>query len=167
MSDPKKPPANPTVTRTQAEDAVRTLLAWAGEDPTREGLLDTPKRVVEAYGDWYSGYSEDPREFLARTVGTHLVGRALADPAFLYPGEPFMPVEFSVAAYRLGHSQVRPGYLLGPDRAAALFPDDPSAQEAVTDLRGGRPVLLTVSFSDGVRVSRKANVFGPGDPAPE
>ena len=67
MSDPKKSPANPTVTRTQAEDAVRTLLAWAGEDPTREGLLDTPKRVVEAYGDWYSGYSEDPREFLART----------------------------------------------------------------------------------------------------
>lgn len=67
MSDPKKFPANPTVTRTQAEDAVRTLLAWAGEDPTREGLLDTPKRVVEAYGDWYSGYNEDPREFLART----------------------------------------------------------------------------------------------------
>jgi len=67
MSDTKKSPANPTVTRTQAEDAVRTLLAWAGEDPTREGLLDTPKRVVEAYGDWYSGYSEDPREFLART----------------------------------------------------------------------------------------------------
>jgi GTP cyclohydrolase IA len=67
MSDPKKSPANPTVTRTQAEDAVRTLLAWAGEDPTREGLLDTPKRVVEAYGDWYSGYNEDPREFLART----------------------------------------------------------------------------------------------------
>ena len=67
MSDPKKSPANPTVTRTQAEDAVRTLLSWAGEDPTREGLLDTPKRVVEAYGDWYSGYNEDPREFLART----------------------------------------------------------------------------------------------------
>ncbi|WP_159712018.1 peroxidase family protein [Geminicoccus flavidas] len=79
-------------------------------------------------------------EFLARTVGSHLVQRAVADPAFLYPGEPFMPVEFSVAAYRLGHSQVRPGYLMGPDRAAALFPDDPSAQEAVTDLRGGRPV---------------------------
>ena len=54
-------------TRDQAEAAVRTLLAWAGEDPTREGLLDTPKRVVEAYGDWYSGYTEDPREFLART----------------------------------------------------------------------------------------------------
>ena len=54
-------------TQAQAEDAVRTLLAWAGEDPTREGLLDTPKRVVEAYGDWYSGYNEDPREFLERT----------------------------------------------------------------------------------------------------
>ena len=67
MSDSKKVPANPTVTREQAEDAVRTLLSWAGEDPTREGLLDTPKRVVEAYGDWYSGYNEDPREFLERT----------------------------------------------------------------------------------------------------
>ena len=67
MSDSKKVPANPTVTREQAEDAVRTLLSWAGEDPTREGLLDTPKRVVEAYGDWYSGYQDDPREFLQRT----------------------------------------------------------------------------------------------------
>ena len=54
-------------TKDQAEAAVRTLLAWAGEDPTREGLLDTPRRVVDAYGDWYSGYSEDPREFLERT----------------------------------------------------------------------------------------------------
>ena len=61
MSASEKP------TKDQAEAAVRTLLAWAGEDPTREGLLDTPKRVVEAYGDWYSGYNEDPREFLART----------------------------------------------------------------------------------------------------
>ncbi len=55
------------VTRDQAEDAVRILLRWAGEDPAREGLLDTPKRVVKAYGDWFSGYQEDPREFLART----------------------------------------------------------------------------------------------------
>ena len=67
MSKPKKPPANPKVTRGEAEDAVRTLLTWAGEDPNREGLLDTPKRVVEAYGDWYSGYHDDPREFLERT----------------------------------------------------------------------------------------------------
>ncbi len=54
-------------TREQAESAVRTLLAWSGDDPSREGLRDTPKRVVEAYGDWFSGYAEDPKEFLART----------------------------------------------------------------------------------------------------
>ncbi|CAD1797562.1 GTP cyclohydrolase I FolE [Xanthomonas codiaei] len=55
------------VTQAQAEDAVRTLLRWAGEDPAREGLLDTPRRVAEAYGDWFSGYREEPREYLERT----------------------------------------------------------------------------------------------------
>ena len=54
-------------TQDQAEDAVRVLLRWAGEDPAREGLLDTPRRVAEAYGDWFSGYRDDPREFLERT----------------------------------------------------------------------------------------------------
>ena len=60
-------PAEPTVSREQAEDAIRVLLRWAGEDPTREGLLDTPKRVAKAYRDWFSGYGTDPREYLART----------------------------------------------------------------------------------------------------
>lgn len=55
------------VSRVQAEEAIRTLLRWAGEDPTREGLLDTPKRVVKAYGDWFSGYAEDPNAYLRRT----------------------------------------------------------------------------------------------------
>jgi len=55
------------VSRRAAEDAVRTLLAWAGEDPAREGLLDTPKRVVNAYRDWFSGYSIDPADYLRRT----------------------------------------------------------------------------------------------------
>ena len=55
------------VDRSQAEDAVRILLRWAGENPEREGLLDTPKRVVDAYGDWFSGYADDPREYLERT----------------------------------------------------------------------------------------------------
>ena len=55
------------VSRQQAEEAVRTLLRWAGEDPTREGLLDTPRRVAEAYGDWFSGYQDDPRAYLERT----------------------------------------------------------------------------------------------------
>jgi GTP cyclohydrolase I len=61
------PPLLPQVSREQAEDAVRTLLKWAGDDPTREGLLDTPKRVVNAYSDWFSGYAIDPADYLRRT----------------------------------------------------------------------------------------------------
>jgi GTP cyclohydrolase I len=56
-----------SIRRDSAEDAVRTLLRWAGEDPMREGLLDTPQRVVNAYTDWFSGYAIDPREYLRRT----------------------------------------------------------------------------------------------------
>ncbi len=67
MSEPSKPSDKTQVSREQAEDAVRMLLRWAGEDPQREGLLDTPRRVVKAYGDWFSGYTEDPQEYLART----------------------------------------------------------------------------------------------------
>ncbi len=55
--------------REEAEEAVRTLLRWAGEDPNREGLLDTPKRVTKAYGEWFRGYSEDPVDMLQRTFG--------------------------------------------------------------------------------------------------
>ena len=58
---PRKP------SRKQAEDAVRTLLLWAGEDTRREGLLDTPARVARAYEDWFSGYKDDPVAFLKRT----------------------------------------------------------------------------------------------------
>ncbi|MBK8284146.1 MAG: GTP cyclohydrolase I FolE [Ahniella sp.] len=58
---------SPQISREQAETAVRTLLAYAGEDPAREGLLDTPRRVVEAYSDWFSGYREDPEAYMART----------------------------------------------------------------------------------------------------
>jgi GTP cyclohydrolase I len=53
--------------RDEAEDAVRTLIAWAGDDPKREGLVDTPGRVVDAYEEWFKGYREDPREYLSRT----------------------------------------------------------------------------------------------------
>ncbi len=53
--------------REQAEDAVHTLIRWAGEDPSREGLADTPKRVAEAYEDWFRGYGEDPVKYLERT----------------------------------------------------------------------------------------------------
>jgi GTP cyclohydrolase I len=58
---------NHAVTRETAEAAVRTLLRWAGDDPMREGLRDTPKRVVNAYTDWFSGYTIDPGAYLRRT----------------------------------------------------------------------------------------------------
>ena len=53
--------------REEAEDALRTLLRWAGDDPDREGLRDTPARVIRAYDDWFSGYSQDPMSYLQRT----------------------------------------------------------------------------------------------------
>ena len=61
MKKDKKP------SRSEAEAAVKTMLAWAGEDVKREGLKDTPKRVVKAYEDWFSGYNEDPKEVLKKT----------------------------------------------------------------------------------------------------
>ena len=54
-------------TRAEAEEAVRVLLRWTGDDVEREGLVDTPKRVARAFEEWFSGYSEDPYEFLSRT----------------------------------------------------------------------------------------------------
>lgn len=66
-----KPPTvktpQPRPTRAEAEEAVRTLLRWAGDDPAREGLLGTPDRVVRAYEEWFAGYHEDPVEILQRT----------------------------------------------------------------------------------------------------
>ena len=60
---------NPTrkVTQEDAEAAVRVLLEWAGDDPAREGLLDTPARVARSYRELFSGYDTDPREYLERT----------------------------------------------------------------------------------------------------
>ena len=53
--------------REEAEKAVRTLLRWAGDNPEREGLKDTPARVAKAFEDWFSGYDQDPEAYLART----------------------------------------------------------------------------------------------------
>jgi GTP cyclohydrolase I len=53
--------------RDEAMEAVRTLIAWAGDDPRREGVLDTPKRVVDAFEEWFAGYHEDPAQELDRT----------------------------------------------------------------------------------------------------
>ena len=68
-----KPPVPPRETdepprpaRAEAESAVRTLIAWAGHDPAREGVLDTPRRVTEAYGELFAGYGQDPHEIVGR-----------------------------------------------------------------------------------------------------
>src|SRR3954467_474557 len=53
--------------REEAEKAVRTLLQWAGDNPEREGLVDTPARVAKAFEDWFSGYDQDPEAYLTRT----------------------------------------------------------------------------------------------------
>ena len=63
----KTPAASLRPTRKEAEQAVRTLLHWAGDDPDREGLRDTPKRYVAAFEEWFAGYSVDPAETLSRT----------------------------------------------------------------------------------------------------
>jgi GTP cyclohydrolase I len=65
-----QPEASATLTkpsRAEAEAAVRTLIRWAGDDPDREGLRATPSRVVRAYEEWFSGYNDDPSEYLKRT----------------------------------------------------------------------------------------------------
>ncbi|MGB6229786.1 MAG: GTP cyclohydrolase I FolE [Litorimonas sp.] len=62
---PANGPARPSP--EEAMEAVRTLIAWAGDDPDREGLIDTPKRVVNAYREWFRGYDLDPAEELSRT----------------------------------------------------------------------------------------------------
>ena len=65
VADPAGTTARPT--RAEAEEAVRTLIRWAGDDPAREGLRDTPGRVARAYGEFFRGYGQDPEDVLRRT----------------------------------------------------------------------------------------------------
>ena len=72
IETPKKPvlkavQGRPKPSREEAMEAVRTLISWAGDNPEREGLVDTPKRVVDAYKEWFRGYDQDPSEILSRT----------------------------------------------------------------------------------------------------
>ena len=62
----KRPSPRRQPTQAEVEEAVRTLIAWAGDDPAREGLIDTPRRVAEAYQEYFSGYRLDPAEVLSR-----------------------------------------------------------------------------------------------------
>ena len=66
-SSPSSASENTFPTRSEAEEAVRILIKWMGDDPTREGLIDTPKRVINSYGELFSGYTQDPSEILERT----------------------------------------------------------------------------------------------------
>ena len=61
------PTSSTKPTQQQAQDAVKTLISWAGDNPNREGLLETPKRVVNAYLDFFSGYTQDPIKVLGKT----------------------------------------------------------------------------------------------------
>ena len=63
----RRPAAEPRPSRAEAEEAVRTLIRWAGDNPEREGLLGTPDRIVRAYQEFFSGYDEDPVALLNRT----------------------------------------------------------------------------------------------------
>ncbi len=67
FSNPCAAPRQDRPSRDEAEKAVHTLLRWAGDDPSREGLADTPARVARAFEDWFSGYDQNPEEYLART----------------------------------------------------------------------------------------------------
>ena len=70
MKPPKKGSRNlaqDRPSRVEAEAAVRVLLRWAGDDPDRQGLAGTPARVARAYEEWFSGYTQDPKEYLSRT----------------------------------------------------------------------------------------------------
>ena len=65
----KTPSKKSEVTDKQAEEAFKTIILWIGENPNREGLLETPKRVVKAFKEYFKGYNEDPNKELARTFG--------------------------------------------------------------------------------------------------
>ena len=62
----KDTPTNQKPSRAEAEEAVKTLISWAGDNPEREGLIETPKRVVKSYEEFYAGYDQDPESILSK-----------------------------------------------------------------------------------------------------
>ena len=69
VKDTEKRPSQKEVTDKQAEEAFRTIISWIGENPDREGLVDTPKRVIKAFKEYFKGYSQDPLQELKKTFG--------------------------------------------------------------------------------------------------
>jgi hypothetical protein len=101
------------------------------------GDFEEAQRIVRWHYQWIILH-----EYLPLTCGEDVVRHILRHGRrfFRFVGEPFIPVEFSVAAFRFGHSQVRPGYRINDNFAASLFPEQPDAPFEDGDLRGGRPV---------------------------
>ena len=62
----KESASKPQVSDKEAEEAVKKILTWIGEDPTREGLIETPKRVIKSFNEFYAGYSQDPEILLSK-----------------------------------------------------------------------------------------------------
>ena len=69
VKDIQKQQSSTNISDKEAEEAVKTILEWMGEDPNREGLLETPKRVIKAFKEYFKGYSEDPKKILEKTFG--------------------------------------------------------------------------------------------------
>ena len=69
VKDIQKQETTSKISDKEAEEAIKTILEWMGEDPNREGLLETPKRVVKAFKEYFKGYTEDPGSILAKTFG--------------------------------------------------------------------------------------------------
>ena len=69
VKDTDKNPVKKEVTDKEAEEAFRTILTWIGEDPYREGLVETPKRIVKAFKEYFQGYKQDPSQELKKTFG--------------------------------------------------------------------------------------------------
>ena len=107
--------------REEAEAAVRTLIAWAGDDPDREGLLETPARVAKAYGELFAGYDQDAGEVLSKTfkeVGGY-------DDLVLVKGIPFYAhcEHHMVPFYGQAHIAYLPGdYVVGISKLARVLP---------------------------------------------
>ena len=106
-------------------------------DGPANGDFEEAQRLVRWHYQWIILH-----EFLPRTCGEDTVERVVEDGRqfFRFKDEPYMPVEFSVAAYRFGHSQVRSFYRVNPGFAAPLFPQDPAGPLDGGDLRGRQPV---------------------------
>ena len=69
VKDIQKQLSTSKISDKEAEEAIKTILEWMGEDPNREGLLETPKRVLKAYREYFKGYKEDPNKILSKTFG--------------------------------------------------------------------------------------------------